>query len=123
LEAQQRSWLHESEQSGSADAVTRSIEIANELLDELVPGPGTVAGLIEVLEAFHPRELVRFDEQAWAPFSGIQWRQVPRLRAPLSKAATERASTSGSGIKPTRAEPTTPAPTERPCSPKISAQR
>jgi hypothetical protein len=71
-----------SEQSGRADAVTRSIEIANELLDELVSGPGTVAGLIEILEAFHAREPVRFDEQARAPFSRIQWRKSPGCVTP-----------------------------------------
>ena len=39
-----------------------------------------VSRLIEVLESFQPRELVRFDDQARSYYSGIRWSKVPRLR-------------------------------------------
>ena len=67
-------WSPSSQQRGCCNAVDRDSE---RTLGELVARPGLVAGPIEILEAFHARELVRFDEQTRAPFSGIQWRKVP----------------------------------------------
>lgn len=64
----------------SPDPVARSIDDANDLLDQPIPNREMVPRLIEVLESFQPRELVRFDEQARSYYSGIRWSKVPRLR-------------------------------------------
>ena len=68
------------EQSDSSDPAARSIDAANELLDQRPPRPEMVTRLIEGLEALRPRELVRFDEQARSYYTGIQWSKVPGLR-------------------------------------------
>ena len=65
----------------SRDPVTRFIDVANDLLDQRAPDPGMVSRLIDVLESLQPRELVRFDEQARADFSGVRWSKVPGLRS------------------------------------------
>jgi hypothetical protein len=48
----------------SPDPVARSIDAANDLLDQPIPNGEMVSRLTETLESFQPRELVRFDEQA-----------------------------------------------------------
>lgn len=68
------------ERQDNPDPVARSIHVANGLLDQLVPDRQMVSRLIEVLESFQPRELVRFDDQARSCHSGIRWSKVPRLR-------------------------------------------
>lgn len=69
-----------SEDPDSPDPVARSIDAANDLLDQRVPDREMVSRLIEFLESFQPRELVRFDEQGRSYYSGIRWSQVRRLR-------------------------------------------
>ena len=44
------------------------------------PDRGMVSRLIDFLESFQPRELVRFDEQRRSYYSGIRWSEVRRLR-------------------------------------------
>ena len=68
------------EQSVSPDPVARSIDAANDLLDQRALQREMVTRLIDDLEALQPRELVRFDERARSYYSGIQWSKLPGLR-------------------------------------------
>ena len=65
------------EQPDSPDLVAGAIDIANDLLTQRDPDPERVSRLIDALELLQPRELVRFDEQSRACFSGIRWAQGP----------------------------------------------